>query len=642
LHLSFAGSRRLLYYRCSMLQKIGIFIVCVFLLIHTASAKDKYLKPRPVQLDRNGEKWAEKSLRKLSLEEKIGQLFMVRVEAEFLNVNSPEYQRLQETIRNYHVGSFLMTVRAEGPFLYKNEPYEAAELINRLQKDSRWPLIVAADFERGLSMRFNGATEFPAAMAFGATGNTAYAENFGRITAEEARAVGIEWNFFPDVDVNSNPANPIINVRSFGGDPAQVGAIAAAYIRGDKAGGMLTTAKHFPGHGDTATDSHLGLAQVTGNLARLQSVELPPFRDAIQAGVDAVMVAHLTVPALEPDPNRVATTSSKVIEGVLRQQLGFQGLVVTDALEMAGLTRLYAKNPGREAVDAFKAGNDLLLIPANLDACYQAMLQAIKSGEIPESRVDESVLKILTAKASVGLDKARFVDIDSVAQVVGKPENIARGRQIADDSITLVRDNGRVLPLKKYGTQPATVSYHKASGEVRGTAVVIFSDDMRTTAGREFEHQIAGRIPSANVFYVDGKVAAAISPEVLAAVDKSATVVVAADVAPVAGKAEMVNGILQNSVAVPEASGKLFRAILDRAAEHTAVVSLGNPYLIADFPKIRNYVCAFSNTNISQDSAVKALFGEIPIHGHLPVNIPGVAERGAGIEKIVTTGAIPQ
>jgi len=625
-----------------MLQKTGVFIIIFVLLINTASAKDKYLKPQPVQLDRNGEKWAEKTLRKLSLEEKIGQLFMVRVEAEFLNVNSPEYQRLQETIRNYHVGSFLMTVRAEGPFLYKNEPYEAAELINRLQKESKWPLIVAADFERGLSMRFNGATEFPAAMAFGATGNTTYAEDFGRITAEEARAVGIEWNFFPDVDVNSNPANPIINVRSFGGDPAQVGTFAAAYIRGAHAGGMLTTAKHFPGHGDTSTDSHLGLAQVTGDLAHLQSVELPPFRDAIHAGVDSVMVAHLTVPALEADPTRVATTSSKVIEGVLRHQLGFQGLVVTDALEMAGLTRLYVKNPGREAVDAFKAGNDLLLIPANLDVCYHAMLQAVESGEISEGRVDASVLKILKAKASVGLDKAKFVDIDSVAQVVGKPENIARGRQIADDSITLVRDNGRVVPLKKYGTQTPAISYHKAAGEVRGTAVVIFTDDIRTTAGREFDRQLAAHIPVANVFYVDGRVAAAISPEVLAAVDKSATVVAAADVAPVAGKAEMVNGVLQNSVALPEASGKLFRQILDHAAERTAVVSLGNPYLITDFPKIQNYICAFSNTTISQESSVKALFGEIPIHGHLPVNIPGVAERGAGIEKIVAGGAISQ
>ncbi|HEY1801675.1 MAG TPA: glycoside hydrolase family 3 N-terminal domain-containing protein [Terriglobales bacterium] len=626
-----------------MLRKIGIFIVVFVLLIPTASAKDKYLQSRPVQLDHNGEKWAEKTLRKLSLEEKIGQLFMVRVEAEFLNVNSPEYLRLQDTIRNYHVGSFLMTVRAEGPFLYKNEPYEAAELINRLQKDSKWPLIVAADFERGLSMRFNGATEFPAAMAFGATGNTTYAEDFGRITAEEARAIGIEWNFFPDVDVNSNPANPIINVRSFGGDPAQVGAFAAAYIRGAKAAGMLTTAKHFPGHGDTAADSHLGLAQVTGNLARLQSVELPPFRDAIQAGVDAVMVAHLTVPALEPDTNRVATTSSKVINGVLRQQLGFKGLVVTDALEMAGLTRLYAQNPGREAVDAFKAGNDILLIPANLDACYRVMLQAVESGEIPQSRVDESVLKILKAKASVGLDKARFVDMDSVAEIVGKPENVARGRQIADDSITLVRDNGRVLPLKRYGTQTTAVSYHKAAGEVRGMVVVIFSDDMRTTAGREFERQMRSHIPAANVFYVDGRIAAALSPEVLAAVDKAGTVVVAADVAPVAGKAEMVNGVMQNSLALPEASGKLFRQILDRAGERTAVVSLGNPYLITDFPKIQNYICAFSNTTISQDSAVKALFGEIAIRGHLPVNIPGVAERGAGIEKTITnTAGAPQ
>jgi beta-N-acetylhexosaminidase len=272
------------------------------------------------------------------------------------------------------------------------------------------------------------------------------------------------------------------------------------------------------------------------------------------------------------------------------------------------------------------------------------MLQAVESGEISESRVDESVLKILKAKASVGLDKARFVDINSVAEMVGKPENVARGRQIADDSITLVRDNGRILPLKKYGTQTAAVSYHKAAGEVSGTAIVIFSDDMRTTAGREFERQMTVRIPAANVFYVDGRVAAALSPEVLAAVDKAGTVVVAADVAPVAGKAEMVNGVLQNSVALPEASGKLFRQILDRAAERTAVVSLGNPYLITYFPKIRNYICAFSNTTISQDSAVKALFGEIPIRGHLPVNIPGVAERGAGIEKTITNtaGAILQ
>lgn len=627
-----------LCYRFSMFQRVSILIVFFGLLIPTASAKDKYLQPGPVHLDHNGEKWAQKSLRKLSLEEKVGQLFMVRVNADFLNVNNPDYLKLRDSIRKYHVGSLILSVRAEGPFLYRNEPYEAAELINRLQQDSTLPLIVAADFERGPSMRLMGATEFPHAMAFGAAGDISYAEDFGRISAEESRAIGIEWNFFPDVDVNSNPANPIINIRSFGSDPQQVGEFAAAFIRGAHAEGMLTTAKHFPGHGDTATDSHLGLAKVTGDLARLQSVELPPFRQAIQAGVDAVMVAHLTVPALEPDPNRVATTSPAVVSGTLKQQLGFQGLVVTDALEMAGLTRLYSQNPGREAVDAFKAGDDVLLMPANLDACYQAMLQAIQSGEISQSRLDESVLKILKAKASVGLNKARLVDVNKIADAVGKPESIAKGREIADSSITLVRDNGKVLPLlaslKKYGTPPAAVSYQNMRGEVRGVAVIIVCDDIRTLAGWEFERQIKNRIPAANVIYVDSRIAEALSQEVLSAVNKAAIVIVAGDIAPIAGKAEKVRGMLQNLVALPDASGTLLQQLLAHAADKTVVISLGSPYLISDFPSIQNYVCAFSNTDISQVSAAKALFGEIPIRGHLPVSIPGIAERGAGIEKM--------
>jgi beta-N-acetylhexosaminidase len=615
-----------------MLRKVFCALLTV-LLVSAAQAKDKYLGPQPVKLDSSGEKWAERTLKKLSLEEKVGQLFMVRVQAEFLNANSPQYLSLRDTIHKYHVGSLILTVRAEGPFLYKNEPYEAAELVNRLQKESKLPLIVAADFERGVSMRLNGATEFPHAMAFGATGNIKYAEDFGRINAEEARAVGIEWNFFPDVDVNSNPANPIINIRSFGSDPQQVGDFAAAYIRGAKAAGMLTTAKHFPGHGDTAADSHLGLAQVGGDLSRLQSVELLPFREAIQARVDSVMVAHLTVPALEPDPNKVATTSSAVIDGVLKKQMGFNGLVVTDALEMAGLTRLYAQTPGREAVDAFKAGNDVLLIPANLDACYRAMLQAVQSGEIPRSQLDESVLKILKAKSSVGLDKAREVDTDKIAQDYGKPENLAVGRRMAENAITLVRDNGKILPLKKSGTQTIGVSYQTMQGDQRGITVIIFSDDVRTTAGREFERQMKSRIPNVTMFYVDPRIATALSTDVLSAVDKSSTVIIAADVAPIAGKAAKVNGAVQNSVALPEASGKLMQQILDHATERTAVVSLGNPYIIMDFPAIQNYVCTFSGTEISQDSAVKALFSEIPINGHLPVNIPGIADRGAGLQR---------
>jgi beta-N-acetylhexosaminidase len=226
-----------------------------------ASAKTKY-QPLPVKLDHDGEKWAEKTLRKMSPEEKVGQLFMIWTRAEFLNLDNPVYLQLRDTMNKYHVGSFAMTVRYESPFLYKNEPYEAAELLNRLQSDSKLPLLVAADFELGVSNRLHGTTAFPNAMAIGATGQLKYAEDFGRITAEEARAIGVHWNFFPVADVNSNPDNPIINTRSFGEDPQQVGDFVAAYIRGAHSAGMLVTAKHFPGHGDTATDSHLGLAQM--------------------------------------------------------------------------------------------------------------------------------------------------------------------------------------------------------------------------------------------------------------------------------------------------------------------------------------------------------------------------------------------
>src|SRR5208283_5041051 len=381
------------------LRQVGLLLAVLSALVCSSFAKEKYQQPGPIHLDREGEKWAERTLHKLSTEEKVGQLFNVFVRAEFLNVNAPEYLQLRDTIRKYHLGGFTMTVRWDPPFLYRNQPYEAAELLNRLQQDSKLPLLIAADFERGVTMRLHGATEFPHAMAFGAAGKLEYAEAFGRITAQEARAIGVHWNFFPDADVNSNPANPIINTRSFGEDPQQVGGLVTAYIKGAHEGGMLTTVKHFPGHGDTATDSHLGVASVNVDRAHLDSIELPPFRQAIAAGVDSVMVAHVTVPALDPDPNHVATISPAVVSDLLEKQLGFKGIIVTDALDMAGLTHLFAGNIGRAAVEAFKAGNDLLLIPADLPASYDAVLKAARSGEISRERLDHSVLKILRTKA---------------------------------------------------------------------------------------------------------------------------------------------------------------------------------------------------------------------------------------------------
>ncbi len=573
-----------------------------------------------------GDKWAAKTLRSLTVEEKIGQVFMIWCRASFLNVESPEYLEWLQAMQKYHVGSFAMSVHVDGPFLLRTGPYEAAELLNRLQKESKLPLLFAADFERGVTTRLTGTTNFPHAMAFGADGNVQDAEAFGRISAQEARAIGVHWNFFPDADVNSNPANPIINTRSFGEDPKRVGDMVTAYIKGAREGGMLTTVKHFPGHGDTATDSHLGVASVNVDRAHLDSIELPPFQQAIAAGVDSVMVAHVTVPALDPDPNHVATISTAVVSDLLEKQMGFKGLIVTDALDMAGLTHLFANDIGRAAVEAFKAGNDMLIIPADLGASYDSILKAVRSGEISKQRLDHSVLKILKIKGSLGLNKTRAVDLATISSVVGKPENIAFGQQVANSAITLVRDNGKVLPLKSKGTTKAGLPYMTREETHNQVVAVLFSDDVRTESGRAFGREFRTRIPDARVIYVDPRVAAGMSDEVLKAVDEAQTVVAAVYVIPTAGK-------IGNSMAMTDATGTLLQQVLDHAAGKTAVVAMGNPYLASDFPKIENYMCTFSNATVSEEAAIKALFGEIPIRGRLPVTIPNVAPRGTGLER---------
>jgi beta-N-acetylhexosaminidase len=603
----------------------AIFVVLALTLPAFPKDKDKHPRPAPLHTS-GGDQWAEKTLRKLTVEEKIGQVFMIWCRASFLNVENPEYLQWLDAMRKYHVGSFTMSVHVDGPFLLRTEPYEVAELLNRLQKESKLPLLFAADFERGLAMRMLGATNFPHAMAFGADGNLEDAETFGRITAEEARAVGIHWNFFPDADVNSNPANPIINTRSFGEDPKQVGDLVTAYIKGAHEAGMLTTVKHFPGHGDTATDSHLGVASVGGDRAHLDSIELPPFRQAIAAGVDSVMVAHVTVPALDSDPNHVATISPAIVSDLLEKQLAFKGVIVTDALDMAGLTHLFANNIGREAVEAFKAGNDLLIIPPDLGASYDSMLKAVRSGEISPQRLDHSVLKILKIKGNLGLNKSRTVDLSTIANAVGKPQNIAFGEKVADSAITLVRDNGKVLPLKSKGTVKAGLPYMTKEETHNQVLAILFSDDVRTDSGRAFGREFRVRIPDARVIYVDPRFAGGMTDEVLKAVDEAQTVVAAVYLIPTAGK-------VGNSVGMADASGALLQQLLDHAAEKTAVVAMGNPYLASDFPKIENYMCTFSNATVSELSAIKALFGEIPIRGHLPVTIPNVAQRGAGLER---------
>jgi beta-N-acetylhexosaminidase len=464
------------------------------------------------------------------------------------------------------------------------------------------------------------------------------AEQFGRIVAQESRAIGVDWNLMPIADVNSNPVNPVINTRSFGEDPAQVGALVSAYIRGARSAGLLTAAKHFPGHGDTSTDSHLGVATVNRTREQIEQIDLPPFRAAIEAGTDAVMVAHLTAPGLEPDPARVATNSSAIVTGILKQQLGFKGLVITDAMDMGGLTSVYPEGGSaaarHAALDTVKAGNDMLLLFSDLDGAYKGLVDAVRKGEIPEKRIDESVLKILRAKASVGLNHAAQVDINTLSSVISSPENLAVAQQIADSSITLVRENGRMLPLTRQGSSASAPAYGAVQKEGSKLLCIIFTDDVRSDNGRQLQRELRARAPDVRVIFVDPRIAAGSAPEIQSAVNAAENVLAAIYLVPVPGRAVRTEGATGvNTISIPDATAALLQSILQAKRDKTVVVSFGSPYFLSDFPQIENYVCAYSNAFTSEVGVVKTLFGEIPFRGRLPVTIPGMAQRGIGMDQ---------
>lgn len=600
-----------------------------------ASDKDKFNPGGPTELAKDGERWAQRTLKKLTKEEKVGQLIMIQGLAEFQNIESQAFLTMQENIKKYHLGGVIITVRVDGGLLLRNQPYEAAMMTNRLQREANHPLLIAADFERGLSMRLLATPFFPYAMAFGATNRTDYVERFGEVVARESRAIGVHWNFFPVADVNSNPLNPIINTRSFGEDPQLVGDMLAAYIRGARKGGMLSTAKHFPGHGDTDTDSHLELARVNGSLERLNSVELPPFQKAIDANVDSVMIAHVTVPALEPDPNKVATISRLVVTDLLKEKMQFKGLIVTDAMNMRALTGIYRARgqdaAGQAAIDAFKAGNDLILMPSDLDGAYKGMLNAVETGVITPAELDERVLKVLRAKASLGLHKARLVDLDDIATRLARPADLALAQEVADAAVTLVLDKSSALNslvaerAKKRGTSVPRPAYDQTEvvpGE--GVVALILVDDLRSDFGRVFDREFRQRIPDAKVLYIDNRVAPVMLETVTAAVLDARAVVVAAYSAPSAGR---------GTAGLRSGVGAILDRVLRIAGSKTALVAMGSPYVAVNYPLTQTYLCTFSNAITSETAAVKALFGEIPVRGKLPVTLPKVAERGTGIER---------
>jgi beta-N-acetylhexosaminidase len=601
------------------------FVIAQSLLLHGNSpgAREQrhHVVPGPHQRS-----WVEQTIRQLSVEEKIGQMLQLRAYGEYRDFNDPAYRFVVEEIQKYHIGSVDLGARMLGPNLVKGTPSQVAEITNQLQRESKLPLLVGADIERGLASRLSGVPEFPFPMAFGAIDDPGLVEKFGAISAREARAVGIQWAFAPIADVNSNPRNPIINVRSFGEDPSEVGQLVAAYIRGAHRNGLLVAVKHFPGHGDSSADSHIGIVRVNGDRQHLEKYELPPFKMAIGAGADSVLLAHAAVPALDSDEHRITTTSPRIVTGLLRHELGFRGVVLTDALEMRGLMALYPQdsNPsGRAAVDAIKAGADVLMVPSDIEAAFQAILAAVHNSEISESRIDESVRRILEIKAAAGLDKSRFVDINEVRRVFPDVDAEKFAQQVADQAVTLVRSNGRVLPL------PHEANASKSGADDLGSNLVVvsFVDSRNSRLGHEFDQQLKSRRPDARTYhYYNDQIGSDVVPsEVL----KSAkTIVVAAFVTHVPGRQIISHGRPTTAVGLSGQSAEFLEDIVRALPEKTVVVALGSPYLIQNYPSIQNYICTYSLVPTAEIAAVKSLFGDIQNHAKLPVTLPGIAPRG--------------
>jgi beta-N-acetylhexosaminidase len=562
---------------------------------------------------------------KLSLEQKVGQMLQIRIYAQDADPNNPEYIAAREEIKKYHIGSVDLGAHMLGPNLIKGSPVTVASVLNQLQRDCDIPLLVGADLERGLASRVAGVPEFPLPLAFGAAENVKLAEEFGRITGQESRAVGIHWAYAPVADVSIDPNNSVIANRSFGESPHAVGDFVAAFIRGAHKQNLLVTAKHFPGQGDSSEDPHVNSALIGVDLARLKQVDLPPFEKAIAAGVDAIMIAHAYVPALDPDPNRIATTSPKVIDGHLRNELGFNGVVITDALEMRGLTSLYpnsASPTAQAALDAIKAGADVLMLPTDLDGAYHAIINAVRTGEISESRIDQSVIRILQLKAKLGLDKNRFVDLDNLGNTFANTESIEFAQHVADESVTLVKNDGKLLPLQPY-------SKDKTESNQR-LVVLILADSAKGPLGRDFEAEIRARRPDAKIFksYYDNRDSDAAPDEVSKEVARADAVVIAAFVTHLPGKKRVVGNRIIDVIGLGGPSGELLEQTISAAGKKTIVVALGTPFLIGKYPQITNYICTFSTAQTSEISAVRAIFGEIQNNAKLPVTLPGVAPRG--------------
>ena len=589
-----------------------------------SSAAESKAKPYSRKPSNEALKWADKTLKGMSLDEKIGQLISVGINATFLNQDSEAFKALRHQVVDNHVG---------GIILFRGPVYESVVICNRMQELAKYPLLISADLEAGSGMRFDDTVNFPWNMAIAATGNPDYARRAGDLTGREARAMGIQQIYAPVSDVNNNAANPVINVRSYGEDPIDVSRYVSAFVEGAQHAGVIATAKHFPGHGDTATDSHRGLPEIDVTRERLNSIELVPFRAAVDAGVGAVMTGHIGLPLIDsteitPLPKDVKlgpidtteageivtakgtmpTTLSPVMNGILRKDLHFDGLIVTDAMSMSGLTLYFTQEEA--SVRAIEAGADLLLKPADPDAALRGVRDAVKKGRLTEQRIEQSTRKLLAAKYDLGLAQQRVTSLDAIdREVAGKRAN-ELADDIARDAITLVRNDARLLPL----------DINSAS---RIFNLAITNGDDRAVIAQPFIAALARGGLKVETIVLDDRSSDA---DVTKAIDKATR----ADAVIVSMYGRVRTGQAR-SVALPEPGTKALNELIERRARLVGI-SFGNPYILMSFPKLQTYLVAYGDMQSLQEETAQALLGQLDIKGRLPISLPGLYPRGTGIQ----------
>lgn len=599
------------------MKSLFIFLVLVsfvsFSFISVLAQTVKRLEP-------SAKAWkeADKLLKKMTIDEKVGQLVHIGINARYYNQDSPDYIELKRHIFENKLG---------GIVVFGAPIYETVHLVNRMQAVAKMPLLISVDAETGIGMRFSDAENFPWNMAMAATGKPDLARRAGMITGREARALGMLQVYAPVLDVNNNADNPVINVRSFGENPADVGRFGTAFIEGLQSQNVIATAKHFPGHGDTNVDSHRGLPIINVSRQRLDSIELPPFVQAINGGVASIMVAHIGLPQIDPteikplkdfvqgdaeegaeivlEKATIPATLSPIVQtDILRKQLGFKGLIVTDAMSMSGLTIYFHQDEA--AVRAFLAGADILEKPENVDLTVKGLRDAVQSGRIPQERLNESVLKQLAWKIELGLMKKKIVPLESIDSIVSSQESRQLANEIANNAITLVKHENNLLPLNKEKT----------------VAVLCITNGLdRGSVGNTFVWTLRANGIKTERIALDER---STEKEIAEAIEK----VKNSDLV-VTGLFARVRSGAANSIGIPEAGEKVLKSAFANN-KPTIGVSFGNPYFLRDIPQFQAYIAAYGDMSSLQRATANALIGKQDFVGKLPITI-GDYKYGTGL-----------